>query len=308
MIAAILAAAMILDAVLGEPAWLWSRLPHPAVVMGRAIGWADGLFNRGPLRRLTGLAVILVLAAAAGLVGWLVGRLPGAPLWQALLAAILLAQRSLADHVADVATALRRSTAEGRIAVARIVGRDTEGIEPPAIARAAIESAAENLSDGVIAPAFWFLIAGLPGLMIYKLVNTADSMIGHRTPRHQAFGWAAARLDDALNLIPARLTALMIWAIAPRPGAGLVILQDAPRHRSPNAGWPEAATATALGIALAGPRSYGGELRDFAFVNARGRHDLGPDDIDRTVRLLWKVWALALALTLLIAATATLTR
>ena len=276
--------------------------------MGRVIDRADRAFNRGALRRLRGLVVILVLAALAGLIGWLVGRLPAAPLWQVVLAAILLAQRSLADHVGAVADALRRSTAEGRRAVARIVGRDTDGIEPPAITRAAIESAAENLSDGVIAPAFWFLVAGLPGMMVYKLVNTADSMIGHRTPRHQAFGWAAARLDDGLNLLPARITALMIWAIAPRPGAGLVILQDAPRHRSPNAGWPEAATATALGIALAGPRSYGGEMRDFAYVNAKGRRDPGPDDIDRAVRLLWKVWALGLGLTLLIAATAILTR
>lgn len=298
----ILAAALLLDAALGEPRWLWSRLPHPAVAMGRAIDRADRLLNRGALRRLGGLLALATLAAAAALIGWLIARLPFGPVWQALVAAILLAQRSLADHVAAVAAALRRSLSEGRQAVALIVGRDTGTMTEPDVARAAIESAAENLSDGVTAPAFWFLIAGLPGMLVYKLVNTADSMIGHRTPRHEAFGWAAARLDDAMNLIPARLTALMLWALAPRPGALQVILQDAPRHRSPNAGWPEAAMATALDIALAGPRSYHGERRDFPFVHAAGRRDAGPADIDAAVRLLWRCWALGLLFVLLIAA------
>jgi adenosylcobinamide-phosphate synthase len=169
-------------------------------------------------------------------------------------------------------------------------------MDPPDVARAAIESAAENLSDGVIAPLFWFAVAGLPGMVVYKMVNTADSMIGHRTPKHEAFGWAAARLDDVLNLIPARLTALMIALVVPRRGSAGVILRDAPLHRSPNAGWPEAAMAAGLDIALSGPRSYHGEIRDYPFVHAEGRRDIGADDIDRAVSALWRVWALALGL------------
>jgi adenosylcobinamide-phosphate synthase len=296
MTAAVLTAALVLDALAGEPAWLWSRLPHPAVFMGRAIALADRLVNRGAWRRAAGVAAILLLAALAALVGWAIGRLPLAPLWQALVAAILLAQRSLADHVAAVAEGLRQGLPQGRAAVAMIVGRDTAQMTQADAARAAIESAAENLSDGVVAPVFWFLVAGLPGMLVYKLVNTADSMIGHRTPRHQAFGWASARLDDLLNLVPARLTALLIWLLAPSRTALATILRDAPRHRSPNAGWPEAAMAAALGVAISGPRSYHGERRDYPFVNDAGRRDIGPAEVDAAVRLLWRTWALMLAL------------
>ncbi|MDO9524313.1 MAG: CobD/CbiB family cobalamin biosynthesis protein, partial [Gemmobacter sp.] len=200
------------------------------------------------------------------------------------------------DHVRAVATALRSSLADGKRAVAQIVGRDTASLDQPAVARAAIESAAENLSDGVIAPAFWFLIAGLPGILIYKAVNTADSMIGHRTPRHEAFGWAAARLDDVLNWVPARLTAGLIALVHGRPDARRVIFRDAPRHRSPNAGWPEAAMAACLGIAVSGPRSYHGQMRDEPFVHPEGRRDAGPHDIDRAVGALWRTWAALLCL------------
>ncbi len=197
-------------------------------------------------------------------------------------------------------TTLRLSLPGGRRAVSMIVGRDTATLDAPGISRAAIESAAENLSDGVIAPAFWFLIAGLPGLMLYKITNTADSMIGHRTPRHEQFGWAAARLDDLLNLIPARLTALLIalthgWT-DPRP-----ILRDAPLHRSPNAGWPEAAMAVVLNIALSGPRAYHGEMRDFPWVWTEGRRDPGPDQIDAACSALWRTWAAFATLTALLA-------
>jgi len=171
-------------------------------------------------------------------------------------------------------------------------------MDAAAVTRSAIESAAENLSDGVIAPLFWFAVAGLPGLLIYKVTNTADSMIGYRTPRHAEFGWASARFDDLLNLIPARLTAALIWAVTSRPNPKQ-IMQEAPLHRSPNAGWPEAAMAHGLNIALSGPRSYDGALRDYPFVNAAGRHDLGPDDIEQTVRVLWRTWALTLALAVL---------
>jgi adenosylcobinamide-phosphate synthase len=295
MTAAILLAALLLDAVAGEPAWLWSRLPHPAVLMGRAVSLADRALNRGGARRLRGLVAVAALAALAAAIGWGIGRLPRAPLWEGLAAAILLAQRSLADHVAAVAAGLRAGLPQGRAAVAMIVGRDTADMTPPDVARAAIESAAENLSDGVVAPAVWFLVAGLPGMLVYKMVNTADSMIGHRTPRHERFGWAAARLDDVLNLVPARLTALLIWALAPSRAALATILRDASRHRSPNAGWPEAAMAASLGVAISGPRSYHGERRDYPFVNKTGRRDIGPAEIDAAVRLLWRTWALMAA-------------
>jgi adenosylcobinamide-phosphate synthase len=294
MSATLLIPALILDAVLGEPRAIWSRWPHPAVLMGRAVGWLDDRLNRGDARRLRGVGAVLILSAGALLIGGAIAAVPDFGLLEVLVAAILLAQRSLADHVSAVSAALRMSVTEGRRSVAMIVGRDTVTMTEPEVARAAIESAAENLSDGVVAPAFWFLIGGLPLMLLYKVVNTADSMIGHRTPRHEDFGWAAARLDDVLNLIPARATALLIalsrgWT-NPEP-----ILRDAPLHRSPNAGWPEAAMAVVLDVALSGPRAYHGQRRDFPWVWPEGRHDTGPADIDRAVVTLWRTWGLMLA-------------
>ncbi|MEL6551015.1 MAG: adenosylcobinamide-phosphate synthase CbiB [Pseudomonadota bacterium] len=290
----ILALAMVLDAIFGEPKWLWDRVPHPAVLLGRVIGWADWRFNQGPARKAKGAVLVIALLLMSLLAGSLIAAL-GWPI-EALAAAVLLAQRSLADHVSAVAMALRDSLASGRRSVAMIVGRDTASMDAPAVSRAAIESAAENLSDGVIAPAFWFAIGGLPAMLAYKAVNTADSMVGYLTPKHAAFGWASARLDDALNWIPARLTALLFLAAHGRLDAWRAVRAEAPRHRSPNAGWPESALARARGIALSGPRAYDGELRAFPFVNPDGRRDLGPPDIDDAVRALWRVWALALAL------------
>lgn len=300
MSATLLLPALLLDAALGEPKWLWDRFPHPAVLMGRAIGWMDQRFNKGAQKRLKGTATMAALGLAAITLGWLIHEIPDFGILEVIAAAILLAQKSLVQHVQAVADALRLSTEGGRRAVSMIVGRDTATLDDPAISRAAIESAAENLSDGVIAPAFWFLIAGLPGLMLYKITNTADSMIGHRTPRHEEFGWAAARFDDLLNLIPARLTALLLalthgWT-DPRP-----ILRDAPLHRSPNAGWPEAAMAVILNTALSGPRAYHGEMRDYPWVWPEGRRDPGPDQIDAAVSALWRAWGAMLALTAVIA-------
>ena len=183
-----------------------------------------------------------------------------------------------------------------------IVSRDTAAMDGPQVARAALESGAENLSDGVVAPAFWFLIGGLPGMLLYKAVNTADSMIGYCTPRHKRFGWASARMDDLLNLVPARLTCLLI-ALPSRLTDWRGILTDARRHRSPNAGWPEAALSRALGVSLAGPRSYDGVMRDLPWVNPADRHDTGPDDIDAGVALLWRSWRLALLFCALVAST-----
>ncbi len=296
----ILVSALILDALLGEPRILWDRLPHPAVLMGRLVGWCDRRFNRGQSLRLRGVTVAMALVVTGLGFGWLIHALPDHGVVEAITLAILLAQKSLVEHVRAVATALRRSVPEGRAAVAMIVGRDTTDMTGPDIARAAIESGAENLSDGVVAPVFWYLVLGLPGIIAYKLINTADSMIGHMTPRYLHFGWAAARLDDVLNLIPARLTALLIalthgW-VDPAP-----ILRDAPKHRSPNAGWPESAMAPVLNVALSGPRSYHGERKDYPWVWPEGRRDPGPDDIDAAANALWRVWAVLLAFAALIA-------
>ncbi len=302
MTAPILCLALVLDALFGEPDWLWRRLPHPATLMGRLIARADRRFNRPPAARAAGVAVALALAAFAATLGWLIHRIPDYGVLECLTVAILLAQRSLVDHVRAVATGLRRGLEDGKRAVALIVGRDIAPMREPDVARAAIESAAENLSDGVIAPAFWYLVGGLPGLLVYKMANTADSMVGHLTPRHRDFGWASARWDDLLNLIPARLTALLIalshgWT-DPRP-----VLRDAPKHRSPNAGWPESVLAPVLNVALAGPRSYNGVMTDYPWVWPEGRRDPGADDIDAACAALWRTWALMLALTALLALT-----
>lgn len=298
--ATLLVLAMLLDAALGEPRWLWDRLPHPAILMGRAVGWIDARLNIGDHKRRKGVLAFGGLVLGAGVMGWVLQMLPG-PFADIIICAILLAQKSLVQHVRAVGHALRLSVGDGRRSVAMIVGRDTAAMDGPAIARGAIESAAENLSDGVIAPAFWFLIGGLPGLLIYKISNTADSMIGHRTPRHEQFGWAAARFDDLLNLIPARLTAAMIWATTRPAQVWPAIIADARRHRSPNAGWPEAAMARVLNVALSGPRSYGGQMADFPFVHPQGRRDIGADQIDATVTTLWQAWGIGLALVILIA-------
>ncbi|MEZ5798975.1 MAG: adenosylcobinamide-phosphate synthase CbiB [Paracoccaceae bacterium] len=300
MTAPILAAAMILDALIGEPGWLWRRLPHPATLIGRLIGALDARFNHGPQARRNGVLMTAGLAVAAAALGWAIHLIPDHGILEALTVAILLAQRSLVDHVRAVATALRRSLAEGKRAVAMIVGRDTAPMQPADVARGAIESAAENLSDGVIAPALWYLVFGLPGLMVYKFANTADSMVGHMTPRHREFGWASARWDDLLNLIPARFTALLLaltsgW-VDPRP-----VLRDAAKHRSPNAGWPESVLAPVLNVSLAGPRSYDGVLTDFPWVWPEGRRDPGPADIEAACAALWRAWTGLLALVALIA-------
>lgn len=290
--------ALILDAMFGEPAWLWNRVPHPAVLLGRLVGALERVLNRGKGQRLKGALAVALLGAGAVLAGLLIAQ--AGPLVEALAAAILLAQRSLVQHVQDVSAALRRSTAEGRTMVARIVSRDCSAMDDAEVARAAIESAAENLSDGIVAPAFWFLIGGLPGMLLYKAVNTADSMIGYRNERFERFGWAAARLDDLLNLIPARLTGFMLAALSGQLRQWRDIAADAGVQRSPNAGWPEAAMARALGIALAGPRSYDGQRRDLPWVNGSGRREIGAADIDRAVALLWRPWGLLLVFALVV--------
>jgi adenosylcobinamide-phosphate synthase len=290
--------AMVLDAIFGEPKWLWDRVPHPAIVMGRVVAKLDAALNNKT--RGAGVLAVVVLVGAALVVGLIMAALPG--IWaEVIVGAMLLAQRSLVQHVQRVAEALRLSVSDGRGAVAMIVGRDVRGMDGPAVARGAIESAAENLSDGVIAPVFWFAVAGLPGLLVYKIVNTADSMIGYRTEKYEAFGWAAAKFDDVLNWIPARLTAFLIWSVAEQKASWRDIIDDAALHRSPNAGWPEAAMAPALGVSLSGPRSYDGTHEAFPWVNPDGRKDAGPNDVDRAIGLLWKAWAMTFTVAVVIA-------
>lgn len=304
-------ASLAVEAAAGYPNALYRRVRHPVVWLGRLIAALDAALNRPswppPRRRLTGVAAVLILLAVSGGAGIAVqtvaARLPGGFVLAVLAAASLPAQRSLHRHVAAVANGLRQDgLAGGRRAVAHIVGRDPDSLDEAGIARAAIESLAENFSDGVVAPVFWLAVAGLPGALIYKAVNTADSMIGHLTPRHAAFGWAAARLDDLINLPASRLTALLLALASGRPGAcWRAVRRDAPRHRSPNAGWPEAAMAAALGLALAGPRIYGAVRVDDAWMGD-GTPQATADDIRRGLRVyrraLGLLWALALLLAL----------
>ena len=310
--------AMLIELCLGYPEALHRAIGHPVTWIGRLIAWLDRELNRETAapraRRTAGLAAVLILLAIVGaiavLVQWAVLLLPFGILAAAFLASALVSQRSLHRHVADVAAALENGgVAAGREAVARIVGRDTGKLDAAGVARAAIESLAENFSDAIVAPVFWMTIGGLPGAALYKAINTADSMIGHRTPRYEAFGWAAARLDDLVNLPASRLSALLLIAAAAlsknaSPGAAWrAVRRDAGKHRSPNAGYPEAAMAGALALSLAGPRVYGGTPVDDAFMGD-GRREADAADIrralalyriaDATLLLLLGVLALAL--------------
>lgn len=273
--------AAVIEAGIGYPDAIFRAIGHPVSWIGRLIAWCDRAWNlptaSSVAGRLRGMAVVVLLVAvslSAGLSVTAVALylLPGwlAVLASAALASTLIAQRSLHGHVAAVADALEKGgLPAGRRAVGKIVGRDTAELDQAAVGRAAIESLAENFSDGVVAPLFWMAVGGLPGALAYKAINTADSMIGHKSERHLAFGWAAARFDDLINLPASRLSALWLAlaaALHPRLSplhALKVVARDARHHRSPNAGWPEAAMAGALGVQLAGPRTYKGvEVRD----------------------------------------------
>ena len=286
--------AILLDALLGEPRWLWSRLPHPAVVIGNIISKLSNLMNHAPQQRTKGVLLVLTLAIGGGITGLFITWL--GPIADVVTVAILLAHKSLVEHVSNVAQSLRMSLLSGQRSVAMIVGRDTADMNTEQVSRAAIESMAENFSDGFVAPVFWFLVAGLPGIIIYKAINTSDSMIGYKNRTFKDFGWATARVDDVLNWIPARLSALCIWAITGFPVKWRLIAQNAKLHRSPNAGWPEAAMAYALEISLSGPRSYEGQMQKFPWVNPIGRKNIGPSEIDNAIRILWATWVGVLAL------------
>jgi adenosylcobinamide-phosphate synthase len=267
----LLLAALALEPLLGEPRGPFTKLPHPVRLIGRLVGLLDRKLNREDRseadRRGRGILLVLfvsLLAVSAGAAGtWLSRHVPFGWVPELALMISLLAQRSLFRHVRRVGEALREGGIEaGRAQVAHIVGRDVRGLDHHGVARAAIESCAENFSDAVVAPVFWYVLFGLPGMLVYKVINTMDSMIGYRSERYLAFGWAAARLDDAVNLIPARLAGLYLAGAAfalpdADPARGLrTMIEDAGKHRSPNAGWPEAAMAGALGLSLAGPRRY----------------------------------------------------
>lgn len=290
--------ALAFDAAIGDPDMLWRRVPHPVVLIGRVITLLERKWNRPDFppvwkKEFGAFALLVVVAAAAGtglLVEVIFSRIPFGWIGTALVASVLLAGRSLYDHVAAVAVAFRTGgLAAARKEIAKIVGRDPAALDEAGVSRAAIESAAENFSDGLIAPALWFGLLGLPGLCAYKAINTADSMIGHRSERYRDFGWAAARLDDVVNWPAARLSGLLMALAAPFAGGSIatalrVMFADAGKHRSPNGGWPEAATAGALGIALLGPRNYGGRLANDPFLNAGGRPPR-PVDILRALRV-----------------------
>lgn len=289
--AAMMLVAMLCDLAFGWPGWLFARIGHPVTWLGALIGALDRGWNRaGRVRRLRGVAAAgLVIALAAGVGALVQAALP--PGWAGVviggvLAWPLVALRSMHAHVAAVARPLvAGDLAAARGAVGRIVGRDPARLDTAGVARAALESLAENSSDGVVAPLFWGAVAGLPGIAAYKAINTLDSMIGHRTPRHEAFGWAAARIDDLANLIPARLTGLLFVLVSVQPRAALgCMLRDARHHRSPNAGWPEAAMAGALRVRLSGPRVYGDRIAREPYVNA-ACPDPVPGDIGRGLAL-----------------------
>jgi adenosylcobinamide-phosphate synthase len=292
--------ALALDAAWGYPPWVFAAIGHPVSWMGRLIAWCEACWNEPrwsfARRRLHGVLALLALLAvtmvACITLTAAINHLVPTPFNLLLIgaaASTLIAQRSLYDHVAAVADALEGAgIAEARRAVGQIVGRDTNALDEAAVARAAIESLAENYSDGVVAPLIWLLVGGLPAAALYKAINTADSMIGHRSERYRAYGWAAARLDDLVNLPASRLSALFIIAASVvMPGADAraalhAVTRDARRHRSPNAGWPEAAMAGGLGVRLAGPRSYGGTMVQDHWMGD-GRDVTGAADVRRAL-------------------------
>jgi adenosylcobinamide-phosphate synthase len=290
------AAALLVEAAIGYPPFIYRAIGHPVTWMGALLTGLENRLNREgdrfARRRMLGvltLAVLLAVTAGAAVAFDRITdfRWAGTAL-QVLAATSLIAQRSLYDHVRAVADALERDgLAAGRKAVSMIVGRNPDSLDEAGVARAAIESLAENFADGIVAPTFWMAVAGLPGAALYKAANTADSMIGHRTSRYAAFGWAAARLDDGLNLPASRLAAVYIALAAGLYGGSFrgalkAVRRDASRHRSPNAGWPEAAMAGALGLKLAGPRIYGSEFVDDAFMGD-GRREASAADIRRAL-------------------------
>lgn len=296
-----MAVAMTVDALLGWPGALFVRIGHPVTWIGRLIGLLDRSWNRSvdapSIRRIAGVAAALLVIGLCIGFGWIVQAVlsPGwsGVIFLGILAWPMVALRSLYDHVAAVAQPLQSGDIDAaRLAVAQIVGRDPATLDEAGIARAAIESLAENTSDGIVAPVFWGALFGLPGVFGYKAINTLDSMIGHRSERHLYFGWAAARIDDVANFIPARLTGFLLVLVSSRFSEALsCMVRDANRHRSVNAGWPEAAIAGALGVRLSGPRSYHGSITEEPWLNEDARDPLAAD-LRQGLRLYVRAMAL----------------
>ena len=311
----LLALAIMIDMIFGEPQFLWSRITHPIVLFGRSISWLERRFNTrsvaGRTRRLFGVVAILIwvaIAISAGLLANSAIALLPAPLnflIECIIIAILLAGKSLYEHIEAVREPLAEGDIEGaRFAVSMIVGRDTSRLDSSDIGRAAIETGAENLSDGILAPAIWYLLGGLPLLFAYKMINTADSMVGYKSARYYAFGWGSAILDDIVNFFPARITALLIMITAFLRGtagqAFRAMKNDASKHASPNAGYPESAMAGALGLRLGGARWYRGHLLSLPEMNHQGRDAILPDDIENALSMLWHTLGLTAIASLMI--------
>ncbi|MBL4740103.1 MAG: cobalamin biosynthesis protein CobD [Sneathiella sp.] len=292
-------AVFLIDGIMGDPKWFYSRIPHPVVVIGNAISKLEDRFNNpvysSYYRFFFGILTVLIVVATFTVVGIVLtgvfNQIPGGALLIALVASSLIAYRGLFVGVRHVQKGLEKSLENGREAVSHIVGRDPDSLDGAGVARAAIESLAENFSDGTTAPLFWFLVFGLPGLLFYKSVNTLDSMIGHHSDRYEYFGKVAARLDDVVNYIPARLTGLLIVTAAclhPRmSGRGALqgLFRDARHHKSINAGWQEAAFAGAVGLSLAGPRQYGDQMVEDVWMNREGRKRATAQDISAALQL-----------------------
>ena len=291
--------ALSIDAIIGDPNWLYRKIPHPIATIGGMIHQLDLFLNRPHFKNLTkkilGVLFIIIALSVTGMIGWAMQTglklMEFGQLLEAILVSIFLAQNSLYRHVRDVTQAFVSDGLDAaRLSVSHIVGRDPAALDESGVCRASIESLSENFSDGVIAPIFWYLIAGIPGILIYKTLNTADSMVGHLNDKYTYFGWASARLDDVANFIPARLTALLIFLTAmiiPSAQGFKALgscLRDANQHRSVNAGWPEAAMAGALNIRIAGPRVYNGIVVNGPWMGD-GNPDLRSNDINQALQL-----------------------
>jgi len=289
-------AVLLADMIIGDPKWVYRFIPHPVIPIGNLTGWLANRLNNpaysNVFRFLLGVKatiVVIFLSVATGFaVTTLLDQIPGGAIVYILICSSLIAYRGLYQGVQAVQQGLETSLDDGRTAVSHIVGRDPASLDEAGVARAAIESLAENFSDGTVAPLFWFALFGLPGLLFYKAVNTLDSMIGHRNEKFEYFGKFAARLDDVVNYIPARLTGALICLASLNRNAFGAMMRDAGKHKSVNAGWQEAATAGALDIALAGPRQYGGKLTEDVWMNSSGRPDVTANDIKKALNLYVK--------------------
>ena len=301
----ILIFAILVDSALGDPDWLWKRLSHPVTLFAKFVLIVDkirGSSLSSTANKVLGIVVIALLTLVSVLVGIMLIYLLPDTWWGILItsaiASIFLAQKSLCEHVQNVYKALKRNDLEkSREEVSKIVGRDPKQLDESGVARATIESTAENLSDGVVAPVFWCILFGLPGLLAYKAINTADSTIGYKNENYKDFGWATARLDDLMNYIPARITAVLIALSAPVVNGSIksamtTAIKDAQKHNSPNAGWPEATMAGVLGIALAGPRIYFTHTENGNWINKTGRKAVTSNDVHKSLLVLIAVCVL----------------